>query len=79
MSQLNIHMTPAFERALRQYMRARGIKTKSQAIRTAIEEALEQSKSKPSIPWKQLLGSASHLTQTPRRQWLTDDDLWEKK
>jgi hypothetical protein len=38
-SQLNIHMTAAFEKSLAQFMRARGIKTKSEAIRPASRAA----------------------------------------
>lgn len=42
MSQLNIHLTPAFEEKLRRFMRARGIKSKSEAVRIAVEEGLER-------------------------------------
>lgn len=78
MSQLNIHVTPAFERALRQFMRARGIKTKSEAVRAAVEEAARGAEGVARIPLENLLGAANRYPQTPREQWLTDDDLWGK-
>jgi hypothetical protein len=78
MSQLNIHITPAFDRALRRFMRVRGIKTKSEAIRAAVEEAARAAEEKQKIPLETLLGAASRQPQTPRSQWLTDDDLWGK-
>ena len=38
MSQINLHTTPTFERALARLMRLRRIGTKSEAIRLAVEE-----------------------------------------
>ncbi|HEV7734643.1 MAG TPA: hypothetical protein VGR62_20895 [Candidatus Binatia bacterium] len=43
MPQLNMQLTPDFERKLARLMRVRGIKTKSDAIRLAVEEALSTS------------------------------------
>ena len=42
MSQLNINVTPEFERHLRQYMRQRKLTRKSDAIREALREAVER-------------------------------------
>lgn len=39
MAQLNLHVTPEFERALTALMRGRGLASKSQAIRDAVQEA----------------------------------------
>lgn len=39
MAQLNLHVTPEFERALAALMRGRGVASKSQVIRDAVQEA----------------------------------------
>jgi hypothetical protein len=77
MSQLNIHMSAAFEKKLKSYMRVRGIKTKSDAVRTAIDEALQLAQKTPTVRLQDLYGAAKNLPQRPRRKWLTEDDLWE--
>jgi hypothetical protein len=78
MSQLNIHMTEAFEKKLKRYMRVRGIKTKSDAVRTAVEESLRLAEKPRKFSINDLYGLAKNLPKTPRSQWLTEDDLWEK-
>jgi hypothetical protein len=78
MSQLNIHMTPAFERALKKFMRAKGIKTKSEAVRIALQEAAERAGGRKLTPLEDLLGAANRYPHTPREQWLSDDDLWSR-
>jgi hypothetical protein len=77
MSQLNIHMTARFERALSRFMKARGIKTKSEAVRTAVEEALQRTAPHPPVNWKDMIGIANEYPAKPKDQWLTEDDLWE--
>ena len=77
MSQLNIHMTPAFERALKRLMRTRGIKTKSEAIRLAVQEPLQRPAEHPPVDWKELVGIANKFPGAPRDQWLSEDELWE--
>lgn len=39
MAQINFHTTPEFEQALAALMKARGISSRSEAIRTAVQEA----------------------------------------
>ena len=41
MTQLNINLNREFESDLKRYMRLRGIKTKSDAVRCAVREAVE--------------------------------------
>jgi len=77
MSQLNIHVTPAFARALKRLMRTRGIKNKSEAIRLAVDEALQRSARNPPVDWKEQIGIANKFPDTPRDQWLSEDELWE--
>ena len=77
MSQLNIHMTPRFARALSRFMKARGIKTKSEAVRTAVEEALNRETAIAATNWSEMLGIANKGPLKPKDQWLTEDELWE--
>ncbi len=77
MGQLNIQMTPDFEKALLRLMRVRGLKTKSEAVRVAVQEGLERalgrSKTADFHAW---LGLASRkpLNRSPR--FKSEDDLW---
>lgn len=77
MSQLNIHMTAAFERRLAQFMRARGIKTKSEAVRVAVEEGLalvtRRAETADYAGWRGL-GTRAPLNPAPR--FASDAELW---
>lgn len=77
MSQLNIHMTPDFEKDLRKFMKMRHLKTKAEAIRTALKECLQYSakKAKPCDFQEWIgLGLKAPINKNPRFQ--NDDDLW---
>jgi hypothetical protein len=77
MAQLNINMTASFERALARLMRVRGIKTKSDAVRLAVEEALaataRQATTTDFTTWIGL-GRRAPLNPTPR--FRDRDALW---
>ncbi|GMU56976.1 MAG: hypothetical protein AMXMBFR33_61220 [Candidatus Xenobia bacterium] len=74
MPQLNLQLTPEFEDKLRRFMQARRIKTKSEAIRVAVEESLERSCEAFRFDWAQLRGRGLGVNPSPRFQ--CDDDLW---
>lgn len=74
MSQLNIQMTPEFEVKLRKYMVSRGIKTKSEAVRQAIEEGLAVSPKFKLLDWSSLRGAG--LGQSEPR-FSDNDELWQ--
>jgi hypothetical protein len=76
MGQLNIHMSPAFEQKLRRFMKVRQIKTKSDAVRTAVDEALQLAQKTPTVNLRDLFGAGKQLPQRPRKSWLKEDDLW---
>jgi len=75
MSQLNIQMNPDFESNLRRYMASRGIKTKSEAVRRAIEEGLARSPAPTAMNWSSLRGQGLGNSQ-PKFQ--SNDQLWER-
>lgn len=77
MGQLNIHMTPAFENALAEFMRARGIKTKSEAIRVAVQEGLAHLTRKVRVTdFSDWLGVGRRAPLNPHPRFSSDRDLW---
>lgn len=77
MSQLNIHMTPRFEETLRRFMRARGLKTKSEAVRVAVEEGLTRASMRVgTVQFSDWLGLGKRAPENPRPLFASDDDLW---
>ena len=79
MGQLNIHMTPKFESMLGELMRVRGIATKSEAVRVAVEETLAAAtRAKAPVDFTQWIGLANKAQENPDRRFFSDDDLWEK-
>lgn len=77
MSQLNIHITPAFEKALSQFMRIRHIKTKSEAIRIAIQECLSKMKSQSQQNYANWIGLAKKAPLNKKPRFKSDHDLWK--
>ena len=77
MSQLNLHLTPEFERTLRRLMRKRGLTNKSEAIRIAVREALERSERGARVAdFRSLLGSALVAPVNRHPRFASEDDLW---
>jgi hypothetical protein len=77
MPQLNIHLTPAFERALRRLMRLRGITVKSEAVRLAVEEAAERaSRASTAGDLSLLRGVGKRAPENARPRFRSEDDLW---
>ncbi|HYN19399.1 MAG TPA: hypothetical protein VE078_00445 [Thermoanaerobaculia bacterium] len=76
MPQINIHLTTEFERALAEFMRLRQIKTKSDAIRAAVQEALERERRRREAPdFSQWVGLATKAPENPAPRFRSDDDL----
>jgi hypothetical protein len=79
MSQLNMHVSEDFDRALREYMRRRRIRTKAEAIRRAVAESLERAKAEqPTIDFRAWIGAALEAPLDPNARFQTDDDLWDE-
>ncbi|MBF0370974.1 MAG: hypothetical protein HQL52_16115 [Magnetococcales bacterium] len=78
MSQLNIHVNAAFERALQGFMRARGIRTKSEAIRVAVREGLARAEAEQKdIDFKQWLGLGNQAPHNPNPRYSSNEAMWE--
>lgn len=77
MHQLNIRLTREFEVALREFMRRRGLPSKSEAVRVAVAEALAREVANAGAPdfWTWIgLALGAPVNATPR--FASDDDLW---
>jgi hypothetical protein len=77
MSQLNIHLTPSFEKDLNKFMKLRHINTKSEAIRVAIKEGIHHAAAyaKP-INFADWLGKGLEVPVNKKAKFSSDDDLW---
>lgn len=77
MPQLNIHLTPDFEAALSEYMRLRRVRTKSDAVRLAVQEAVEREHHRRIVPdFSRWLGMAKQAPENLNPRFRSDDDLW---
>jgi hypothetical protein len=77
MGQININVTPEFDAALARLMRARGIRSKSDAIRTAVAEASERATAAaPVEDFTAWIGLALGGEDNPRPRFASHDDLW---
>lgn len=79
MGQLNINLTPEFERELTEYMKRAKITQKSEAVRKAVHEATEKLKAeRRETDFSLWLGLALKAPLNPHPRFKTHDDLWEK-
>ncbi len=77
MSQINLQVTPEFERDLRRFMKLRRLRNKSEAIRLAVKEALERSLGAArQVDYAQWLGAAKRAELNPNPRFHSHDDLW---
>ena len=75
MQQLNLNVTPDFERDLQRYMKQRGIPTKSDAIRQALREAVARSGG-GDYDYRGWLGLGLKAPLPRKRRFHSEDDLW---
>lgn len=79
MSQININVTPEFAKNLSRYMKKRGIRQKSEAIRKAVHEVAEKVEtSTREGEFRNLLGIGLKAPVNPNPRFKTEDELWEK-
>ncbi len=77
MKQMNLNVTPDFERDLRRYMKKRGIGHKSEAVRQAVREALEHLEAAAgATDFRLWLGFGLRAEQRTTRRFHDEDDLW---
>lgn len=79
MAQLNINITPEFERDLKTYMKQRGFHQKSEALREALHEAAEQLRQKKrGSDFRQWRGMALQSSLNSKPRFKSHDDLWSR-
>ena len=79
MTQLNIHLQPAFVEDLESFMELREIPTKSEAVRIAVREGVErfQRARRTRLDFRQWTGRALRAAVNPNPRFQSDDDLWD--
>jgi hypothetical protein len=76
-SQLNIHVTASFERALSRFMKLRGLTSKSEAVRLAVEEAaVRELAGQKRLSFSDLRGAALGAPPNPSPRFRSEDELW---
>lgn len=78
MGQLNMHLSPEFEHDLAAWMRARGIKTKAEAIRIAVREGLERSAPQRGNPAALIGAALAHPESPGHPRFREHGDVWKK-
>lgn len=76
MRQLNLNVTPEFDRDLRRLMKRQGIVSKSDAIRLAVHEAASRSAAGALTDFRSWLGLALRGPLNPKPRFRSEDDLW---
>ena len=76
MKQLNLNVTSDFERDLESYMKARHIKRKSEAVRSAVREAVARASGDIDYDFRAWLGLALKAPLTRKRRFRNEDELW---
>jgi Arc/MetJ-type ribon-helix-helix transcriptional regulator len=77
MAQINLHVTREFEQALGRLVRLRGLRSKSEAIRSAVLEALERETERGgTTDFREWLGAARAAPLNPRPRFRSEDELW---
>jgi len=77
-SQLNLHMTPGFDKALAKFMRLKGIRTKSEAIRIAVQEGIERLTNRgKGTDFNTWIGAGTSAPLNLKRRFRDSADLWK--
>lgn len=76
MRQLNLNVTPEFERDLQAYMKSRGIALKSEAVRHALRAAVARSTGEGGYDFRAWLGFGLKAPTRRKPRFRSEDDLW---
>ncbi len=76
MRQLNLNVTPDFERDLRRFMRQRNIARKSEAIRMALREVVDRAAGAKEYDFRAWLGMGLKAPLRRKPRFRSEDDLW---
>lgn len=76
MRQINLNVTPEFDRDLRLVMKQKGIATKSEAIRQSVHEAAARVGATVKCDFRSLLGLGLKSPLNPKPRFKSEDELW---
>lgn len=76
MRQINLNVTPEFDRDLRLMMKQRGITSKSEAIRQSVHEAAARAGAAVKCDFRALLGLGLKSPLNPKPRFQSEDELW---
>ncbi len=76
MKQLSLSVTPEFEAGLGRYMEQKNIRTKSDAIRLALREAVGRRSRETSYDSRSWLGLALKAPLSRKPGFRSEDELW---
>lgn len=76
MAQLNLNLTPQFNKDLEKYMKHKGISTKSEALRMALREIVELISTSKKSDFSSWLGAGLKAEARTDRKFKTEDDIW---
>ena len=76
MKQLNLNVTPEFDRDLRRYMKRRKISRKSDAIRQVLREAVARDTAGRPYDYRSWLGMGLKAPLRRKPRFRSKDDLW---
>ena len=76
MKQLNLNVTPEFERDLHRYMKTKGITQKSDAVRQAVHEAARPGIANARYDYRAWLGLGLKHPLNPKPRFDSEDALW---
>ena len=75
MRQVNLNVTPEFDRDLRRFMKLRGISQKSVAIRQAVREAVTRGSDRAGCDYRTWLGLGLKAPLNPKPRFEDEDAL----
>ncbi len=77
MAQLNIHLNADLEENLARLVRLKGLRSKSDAVRIAVKEAVErETRMRTTVDFGQWIGLALKAPINRKPRFQTDDDVW---
>lgn len=77
MAQLNIHLNADLEENLARLVRLKGLRSKSDAVRIAVKEAVErETRMRTTIDFRQWIGLGLKAPVNRKPRFQSDDDVW---
>lgn len=76
MRQINMNVTPEFQRDLEEFMTRRKLKNKSEAIRLALREAVAADSGAAETDFRSWIGMGLRVPPRRKPRFQSEDELW---